>query len=114
MKLLEANLQVYEKKLIHTSSFMYFAFIFSERITITSSEEALKVCEHNFFRKQKVLLLWFTCSITIHLSQLHSCWMWHLTLSWVRYTYKLEFIAIQKYNNILLFAQTVYFDLHFW
>ena len=31
------------KKLFHTSSFMYFAFIFSEYITITSSEDGLKV-----------------------------------------------------------------------
>ena len=30
---------------------MYFAFIFSEHITIASSEEALKVCEHNFFHE---------------------------------------------------------------
>ena len=34
-----------------TSSFMYFAFISSERITITSSKEALKVREHNFFHE---------------------------------------------------------------
>ena len=34
--------------LYHTSSFMHFAFIFSEYITITSSEEALKVWEYNF------------------------------------------------------------------
>ena len=32
---------------------MYFAFIFSELIMITSSEEALKVCEHNFFEDAK-------------------------------------------------------------
>ena len=51
MKLLDANLRVYEKKLIHTSSFMYFAFIFSERITIISAKEALKVCKHNFFQE---------------------------------------------------------------
>ena len=30
---------------------MDFAFIFSERITITSSEEALKVWKHNFFQE---------------------------------------------------------------
>ena len=36
---------------------MYFAFIFSEYITITSSEEALKVCEHNSFQRKLVLLL---------------------------------------------------------
>ena len=36
---------------------MYFSFIFSEYITITSSEEALKVCQHNFFQRNIVLLL---------------------------------------------------------
>ena len=38
---------------------MYFAYIFLERITITSSKEVLKVREHNFFHeyKQKVVLL---------------------------------------------------------
>ena len=53
MNLQDGNLQVYEKKLLHTSSFMYFAFNFSERITITSSEEAMKVCKHISFRKFK-------------------------------------------------------------
>ena len=51
MKLRNTNLQVYEKKLFHTSSRMYFAFIFSECITITFSKKALKVCEHNFFQE---------------------------------------------------------------
>ena len=50
MKLRDANLQVIEK-LIRTSYLMYFAFIFSEHITITSSEKALKLCEHNFFQE---------------------------------------------------------------
>ena len=40
-----------QKKLFHTSSFTYFAFIFSESITITFSEETLRVCQHNFFQK---------------------------------------------------------------
>ena len=35
---------------------MYFAFIFSEYITITFSEEALKVCGYNFFQRKVVLL----------------------------------------------------------
>ena len=30
---------------------MYFAFIFSERITITASEEALKLSEQHFFQE---------------------------------------------------------------
>ena len=30
---------------------MYFSFTFLEYIKITSSEEALKVCEHNSFQK---------------------------------------------------------------
>ena len=33
---------------------MYFTFIFSECITITSSEEGLKVCECNFFQRKVV------------------------------------------------------------
>ena len=42
---------------IYTYSLMHFAFIFpeyiifSEYITNTSSEEALKVCEHSFFQE---------------------------------------------------------------
>ena len=30
---------------------MHLALIFSERITITSSEEVLQMCEHNFFQE---------------------------------------------------------------
>ena len=30
---------------------MYFAFIFSQYIKITSSEEALKISEQNFFQE---------------------------------------------------------------
>ena len=37
------------KKLFLISSHIYFAFIFSERIRITLSEEAFKVCEQIFF-----------------------------------------------------------------
>ena len=51
MKLRDVNLQVYEKKNFHTSSFMYFPFIFSECMTITYSEEALEVSEHSVFQE---------------------------------------------------------------
>ena len=50
------------KKLFHTSSFIYFAFIFSESITITSSEEGLKVCEYNFFQWKVILLVIYLCN----------------------------------------------------
>ena len=36
---------------------MYFTFIFSGCVTITSSEEGLKVCEYNFFQRKVVLLV---------------------------------------------------------
>ena len=49
MKAQGANLQTYEKNLYHISSFMYFAFILEERISISSSKESLKVCKQNFF-----------------------------------------------------------------
>ena len=45
------------KKLFHTSSIMYLALIFWECITITSFEEGLKVCEHNFFQWKVVLFV---------------------------------------------------------
>ena len=52
------QLQLNEKKLFHTSFFKHFDFISSEYIRITSSEEALKVWEHNFWKcKWKVVLL---------------------------------------------------------
>ena len=60
MKLRDTNLQVNEKKTHSDILFMYFALIFSEYITITSSEEALKMCEHYFFLdiKRKVVLIY--------------------------------------------------------
>ena len=33
----------------------------------------------------KYFYFWFTCSISIHLSQLCSCWIWPLTFSWVQF-----------------------------
>ena len=48
MKLWDANLQVYEKK-FHISSFMYFAFILYERITIMSSERGFETVRAKFF-----------------------------------------------------------------
>ena len=50
MKLRDASQQFYEKN--STSS-----FIFSEFISIFSSEEVLKVCEHNFILRKVVLLV---------------------------------------------------------
>ena len=50
------------RKLFHTSSFMYFTLIFSGCITITSSEEGLKVCEYNFFQWKVILLVIYLCN----------------------------------------------------
>ena len=54
-----------------------------------------------FFRKykRKVVSLEFTSSITIHLSHLSSCSIWHLTLSWIRFlsiNRNSSFFAIQR------------------
>ena len=56
MKLRGASLQVYKENSF-TYLFIYFTFIFSECITIASSEEGLKVCEYNFFQRKVVLLV---------------------------------------------------------
>ena len=50
------------RKLFHASSFMYFTFYFSGCITITSSEEGLKMCWYNFFQRKVVLLVIFLFS----------------------------------------------------
>ena len=44
----------FRKKNSFTHHPMYFAFTFPECIKITSFEEALKVCEHNFFQEIQV------------------------------------------------------------
>ena len=53
--------------------------------------------------------LQFTCSITIHLSQLPSCWMWQLTLS--QYSFRqINWNSLQYkgYKNVLLFPACVF------
>ena len=85
MKLRDTNLQVNEKKLIHTSLLMYFAFILWEYITITSSEEALKMCEHYYYQeiKRKVVLIYLlsydSCKSTL--------FKWNLTFSSLDYSF---------------------------
>ena len=67
MKLRDANLQVYDKKTLSHILFHVVAFIFSEYITITSSEEALTLCEH--------------CNLPVQ-----SRLIWYLTFSWVQFS----------------------------
>ena len=79
---------------------------------ITSSEEAFKVCEHTFFQEIKAESS-VTCNLHVqsrfHLSQLSSCWLWHLTFSWVQFlSNKLEFFV--SCNNIKL-QRTFFFLL---
>ena len=59
-----ASLQ--KKKLFHTSSFMYFSFIFSECIKIPSSAKALKVCDIIFFQEMKAESS-LTCNVLVQL-----------------------------------------------
>ena len=53
MKLRDASLKIF----FHNSSLIYFTFIFSGCITITSSEDVLKVCLYNFFQRKVLLLI---------------------------------------------------------
>ena len=55
-----------KKKLFHTSSFMYFSFIFSECIKIPSSAKALKVCDIIFFQEMKAESS-LTCNVLVQL-----------------------------------------------
>ena len=107
MKLRDANLQVYEKK-IHISSFMCFAFILYERITITSSERGFGFCASKIsFRKYKQKVLFaiylFNCS-----SSKSTPFMLNVAFDFVLVQFlskKLEFIAmrsLQKHSSFLI------------
>ena len=99
------------RKLFHTSSFMYFTFIFSGCcITITSSEEGLKVFEYNFFQQKVVLLVIYlfnhdTSKSTIFM--LNMAFDIFLSAVFVKYSKLESFISC----NIKLFA--LCFDMYF-
>ena len=111
-----------KKTLSHILSFIYFSFIFSEYITISSSEGALKVWEHNFFLKIQAESS-VTCNLSVRLwfiqiNFLHPE-LWHLTFSWIQFlSNKLEFfvscnnIKIKRTFSFLLWI-LICFDMYF-
>ena len=98
------------RKLFYTSSFMYFTFIFSGCITITSSEEGLKVCEYNFFQRKVVLLVIYLFN---HDSSKSTIFMLNMAFDvllnavFVKYSELESFVSC----NIKLFA--LCFDMYF-
>ena len=96
------------KKLFHTCSFMYFAFIFSECITVTSSEEDLKVCEYNFFQRKVILLVIYLFSRDSSKSTIFMNMAFYVFLSavFVKYSKLESFVSC----NIKVFA--LYFDMY--
>ena len=98
------------RKLFHTSSFMYFTFIFSGCITITSSEEGLKVCEYNFFQRKEVLLVIYPFnhdSFKSTIFMLNMAFDVLLSVVFVKYSKLESFVSC----NIKLFA--LCFDMYF-
>ena len=100
----------FTKKLFQTSSFMSFAFIFSECMTITSSEEGLKVCMYNFFQQKVVLLVIYLLN---HDSSESTIFMVNMAFDvllcpvFVKYSKLESFVSC----NIKLFA--LCFDMYF-
>ena len=88
---------------------MYFTFIFSECITITSSEEGLKVCECNFFQLKVVLLVIYLFN---HDSSKSAIFMLNMAFDvlmsavFVKYSELESFVSC----NIKLFAQCFHMD----
>ena len=60
-----ASLQI---KFLHTSSFIYLAFILSERIIIISCEESLKLWKQSNVTCNLPVHLWFICSLMIQVN----------------------------------------------
>ena len=109
MKLRGASLQVYKENSF-TYLFIYFTFIFSECITIASSEEGLKVCEYNFFQRKVVLLVIYLFN---HDSSKSTIFMLNMAFDvllsavFVKYSKLESFVSC----NIKLFA--LCFDMYF-
>ena len=98
------------RKLFHTSSFMYFTFIFSGCITITSSKEGLKVCEYDFFQRKAAVLVIYLLN---HDSSKSTIFMLNMAFDvllsavFVKYSKLESFVSC----NIKLFA--LCFDMYF-
>ena len=91
------------KKLFHTPSFMYFAFIFSECITITSSQEGLKVWEYNFFQRKVILLVIYLFN---HDSPKSSIFMLNVAFDILLSAFFLKYSKLESFVscNLKLFA----------
>ena len=98
------------RKLFYTSSFMYFTFIFSGCITITSSEEGLKVCEYNFFQRKVVLLVIYLFN---HDSSKSTIFMLNMAFDVLLNTVFVKYSELESFVscNIKLFA--LCFDMYF-
>ena len=110
------------RKLFHTSSFMYFTFIFSGCITITSSEEGLKVCEYNFFQRKVVLLVIYLFIFMLNMvfdillsavfgflrisqnSQENTCARVSFLTRWFRITYIYVLLSIAKVRTTYIYV----------
>ena len=89
---------------------MYFTFIFSGCITITSSEEGLKVCEYNFFQRKEVLLVIYPFnhdSFKSTIFMLNMAFDVLLSVVFVKYSKLESFVSC----NVKLFA--LCFDMYF-
>ena len=96
MKLRDANLQVNEENsFTHPSSCILPSF--SQNTSWLLLPKRLWKCASTIsFRKYKRKVVFFVIYLfnSIHLSQLSSCWVWHLTFSWVQFlSNKLEFFV---------------------
>ena len=85
----------FTKETLSRILFLVFVFIFLERITISSSKEALKVCKQNFFQE-----IWAKSSVTCNLPVQLRFIDVVLSTAWVCYTTKpFRHSNIQKNQN---------------
>ena len=98
------------RKLFHTSSFMYFTFIFSGCITITSSEEGLKVCEYNFFQRKVVLLLIYLFN---HDSSKSTIFMLNMAFDVLLSAVFVKYSKLESFVSCTIKLFALYFDMYF-
>ena len=106
MKLGDESLQVYEKQLFQTNSYIYFDFIFSERITVTVLlPKKFEIVWAPHFLSRNInknwCYLYFPCSITF----LHVEYM-HLTMSSLRLLSNKQIGILCFCNKFLFYAES--------
>ena len=111
MKLRDVNLQVFEKKPFHI---FFYVFCLHDSFFWRGFESMrLQFLSRSRIEAESSVIVIYLFNY-VHLSQLSSCWIWHLTFSWVQLlSNKLEFF-VSCNKKIIRTSCSVFGYAHFY